>query len=494
MSRHLQLVLVWILLQAVFTGWFTSNRLDLIQQRFEQDSRIGQRLLTEEASKLDSVLDTMVTYSAQSPQLHSFLPIAAELSARYPAILKVARYRPSIGWETADGTTPPSDLETARRRSLLLKRAVMTPLSGWPRSYWLVLERPGAPGFALNITPGALAPATSWPAGLQRVILRSGQTSLEPVNRAEPQNFIPLRFVIAQRLASRSQPLVMQAETVVSLPQLPWAPVLSLALASAFILWGLNAFLDQRETVTRTRRQTHFIQMARLNTLGEMAAGMAHEINQPLTAILANCQASLRLMSEEEADLELVRESIGIAAVQAKRAAAIISRLREDLDRPRQDIHNQRVVLAQIVDEVLFLLEPDCNARAIRIRFTRRDDKLQVRANRVALEQVVHNLLSNAMEAMRETPAERRLIELAVFARGDSAVLLVSDRGAGIPLEVLPRLFEPFFTTRKNGMGLGLAICETLIGELGGNIHAENRAAGGARFIVALPRAQNHEH
>jgi len=490
MSRHLQLVLLWILLQAVFAGWFTTSRFDLIQQRFEQDSHIGQRMLTEEASKLEAVLDTLVTYGVASPEPHVFLPMAAELAARYPAILKVARYRLGLGWEVADGTQPPDGLEAARARSLRLKRAVMTPLSGWPRSYWLVLERTGAPGFALNILPEALAPSASWPPSLQRVLLRSGLTSVVPLSRSEPAQATPLRFVITQRLGNRSQPLVMQAETVVSLLQLPWAPILSLALASAFILLGLNAFLEQRDTVARARRQTHFTQLARLNTLGEMAAGMAHEINQPLTAILANCQASLRMMEDEDSDLELVRESIGIAAVQAKRAASIISRLREDMERPRQDIYTQRVALAHIVDEVLYLLEPDCNARAIRIRFSRRDDKLEVRANRVALEQVVHNLLSNAMEALRDTPAERRNIELAVFARGDSAVLAVSDRGPGIPPDVLPRLFEPFFTTRKNGMGLGLAICETLIGELGGSIRAENRAAGGARFTIVLPRLE----
>src|SRR2546427_1220256 len=104
MSRHLQLVLLWILLQAVFAGWLTSNRLDLIEQRFEQDSRLGQRLLTEEASKLEAVLDTLVTYGAQSPHLTSVLPVFVELSARYPAILNVARYRPHLGWQVADGT------------------------------------------------------------------------------------------------------------------------------------------------------------------------------------------------------------------------------------------------------------------------------------------------------------------------------------------------------------------------------------------------------
>lgn len=491
MSRHLQLVLLWILLQAVFTGWFTTSRLDQIQQRFEQDSRIGQRLLTEQASKLEAVLDTLVTYGVQAPAPAALLPMLEQLSARYPAILNIARYQPGHGWQVSGGSPAPQGLEEARRRSLRLQRAAMMPLSGWPRSYWLVLERAGAPSFALNVMPAALAPSASWPPSLHRVLLRAGQTSVLTLDRHTQEPLTPLRFVIAQRLGNRSQPLVMQAETTVMLRQLPWAPVLSLALASAFILWGLNAFLEQREKVVRARRQTHFIQLARLNTMGELAAGMAHEVNQPLTGILANCQASLRLLEDDEdADLELVRESIGTAAAQAKRAAAIISRLREDLGRPRQDIHTQQVVLTQIVDEVLYLLEPDCNARAIRIRFARRDDKLQVRANRVALEQVVHNLLSNAMEALRETPVERRNIELAVFARGDSAVLVVSDRGPGIPPDVLPRLFEPFFTTRKNGMGLGLAICETLTGEMGGTIRAENRAAGGARFTVVLPRME----
>jgi signal transduction histidine kinase len=491
MSRHLQLVLLWIFLQAVFAGWFISNRMDLIEQRFEQDTRLGQRLMAQELSELDAILDALVIYDVQAQAGPDLSGTYSQLAIRYPAILDLARYRSTDGWQQAGPGPLPDAVARAMQQSLTLRRAVMTPLEGRPRTYWLVLAQNARTGFALKIQPSALVPVKDWPASLHHVKLRYGLTSLDPVVLPHQLAESPMRFVIAQRLPSHSQPLVIQTETRVGFAQLPWEPILSLALASALILWGLNAFLDQRETVLRARRQTHFVQVARLNTLGEMAARLAHEINQPLTAIFANWQASVRMLEEEEVDMELVRESIGTAAAQAKRAAGIISRLREDLERPRQERPEPPMRLVQMVDEVLFLLEPDCNARAIRIRFSRRDESVAIRADRVAIEQVIHNLLSNALEAMRETQPERRLIELALYSRGHEPVLTVSDKGAGIPPEVLPRLFEPFFTTRKTGMGLGLSICETLIGQFGGAISAENRPAGGARFTVVLPRVES---
>jgi signal transduction histidine kinase len=490
MSRQLQLVLLWIFLQAAAFGWLSSARLDQIQQRFEQDSRLGLRLLGEETSKLEALLDALV--SAQAPQRSgdSLYPLFQRLSMHYPALFDLADFRPGRGWRLGSGAPEPAGLERARQQSILLGHAVMTPLNGMSHSYWLVLAHDEQAAFALKVAPLLLVPGKEWPLGLQQVHLRSGLSDLALITPAPAYHMVPFRFVFAARVASRSQPFVLQAETQFGQERLPWAPILSLALASALILWGLNAFLEQRATVLRARRQAHLAQSARLNTLGEMAAGMAHEINQPLTAILANCQASLRLLNEEEAELELVRESIDIAASQAKRAAAIIQRLRDGLENTPSATPLQPLALAEMVDEVLFVLEPDCQARSVRVRFVRRDDSVMVRVDRIAIEQVIHNLLTNALEALRETPPKRRLIELAVQARGDQALLTVSDRGPGIPPELLPRLFEPFFTTRKAGMGLGLSICETLVGQFGGEIGAENRATGGARFTIVLPRVE----
>ncbi|AXK40644.1 sensor histidine kinase [Crenobacter cavernae] len=492
MSRQLQLVLLWVFIQAVFAGLMMGNRLDALELQFEQDARIAHRLLSQEAVELDAVLNTLVAAHPRADTPEALERLDAQLAAIYPQIADIAFSLPGRGWRLSSGRAAPSELAEAYAKSATLSRSVMTRFSGRPARYWLVRTRDDGAAYALWLDPARFVAGNEWPNTLKPVLLRDGHGTI-PLVQAGPDAPLAVRLVLTRNLASVSQPMLMQAETRILPKQLPWATVASLALATGFILWGLNAFLDQRQTVLRARRQARFVQVARLNTLGEMAAGMAHELNQPLTSILANCQASLRVLDDEEPDTALIREALSLSVTQAKRAGEIIARLREDVLRPREARRTQILALAQVVDETVFLVEPECRKREVRVKFNRRDDSLFVRADRVALEQVIHNLLSNALEAMRDTPPERRLIELAVVSRGKEVMLTVSDRGPGIPPEVLPRLFEPFFTTRQTGMGLGLSICETLIGEMGGVVAADNRAVGGARFVVTLPRVETKE-
>jgi C4-dicarboxylate-specific signal transduction histidine kinase len=227
-------------------------------------------------------------------------------------------------------------------------------------------------------------------------------------------------------------------------------------------------------------------QVARLNTLGELAAGMAHELNQPLTALLANTQAVSRLLRDEPPDLALVQRATDDAVQQARRAADVVGRLRRAVERPDVRTIAQPMALEQPLRSALHLLEPEFRRRQV-LTQVESDGAPQVMADPVAVEQIVHNLLMNALHALEQVPVDARRIRLWLGVEQGQGVLRVTDSGPGIAADVLPRLFQPFFSTRPGGMGLGLSLCETLATGMGGALTAANAEPRGAVFTLQLP-------
>jgi PAS domain S-box-containing protein len=243
--------------------------------------------------------------------------------------------------------------------------------------------------------------------------------------------------------------------------------------------------LKVAETEAKQRRQevTH---LTRVAILGELSGALAHELNQPLTAILSNAQAGQRLLARESIDLAEVGQILEDIASDDLRAGEVINRLRALLKRGETSL--RPLDLNDVTTEVLALARSELIERHVTVDTRLAPALPSVRGDRVQLQQVMLNLLLNACEAMStRTPAERTLTVSTAVDGDGLLVASIADRGSGIPPDAADRLFEPFFTTKRHGLGLGLSICRSIVAAHGGRLWADNNLDGGATFTLALP-------
>jgi PAS domain S-box-containing protein len=226
--------------------------------------------------------------------------------------------------------------------------------------------------------------------------------------------------------------------------------------------------------------------VARVTMMGELTSSLAHELNQPLTAILSNAQAAQRLLGDGEPDLEELREILADIVADDDRAGEIIQRLRTLLRKGELEFRDLDV--NALVLDVVRLVRSDAIIKSISVTVDLAPDLPRVRADRVQIQQVILNLMINAIDAVMSRPAVGRKLLIRTGAGTDGAVnVAVRDSGPGIPPDKLERVFEPFFTTKANGMGMGLAIARSILHSHGGRLWAENAPGGGAAFTLALP-------
>ena len=242
----------------------------------------------------------------------------------------------------------------------------------------------------------------------------------------------------------------------------------------------------QAEIEAATQR-LELAHLSRVALLGELTGTLAHELSQPLTAILSNAQAAENILAREPVDIDEVRAALKDVIDSNRRARAFIERLRAML---RKDgIRHQPVDVNDVVREVIELLHSELLSRRITATAALSSGMPRVLGDRVQLQQVVLNLLLNACDAMRETPALERRVAVATVTHDGFVEIVVSDNGMGIPSDQLERVFEPFVTFRSDGLGLGLAISRSIMGTHGGSIAAETNAERGATFRCFLPIA-----
>ena len=238
--------------------------------------------------------------------------------------------------------------------------------------------------------------------------------------------------------------------------------------------------------------QIELARVTRVTTLGELTASIAHEVNQPLAAIIADASACLQWLSADRPDLDSVREALAAMIKDGERAADVIGRIRALLSRSRVD--PEPCDLAGIVHEVLPLVAPEMGRHGIVLQTALAPELTPVLGDRIQLQQVLLNLLVNAAEAMRETPPERRRVVVRSTAEcGDDgawAVLAVEDAGVGFREQDEARLFEPFYTTKPSGLGMGLSISRSIIERHGGRLWATPNPDHGATFHFALPETE----
>jgi two-component system, LuxR family, sensor kinase FixL len=234
------------------------------------------------------------------------------------------------------------------------------------------------------------------------------------------------------------------------------------------------------------RAQERLAQVARFASMGEMAAGLSHELNQPLAAIATYAQACDRLLANPTAELPAVQDALRQIAAQALRAGEIIRRLRQ-LVRERKSEH-RREDLNEVVAEVAALAAHDLRTQRVVLEFDLAGALPRVDVDRVQIQQVLLNLVRNAIEALGELPAARRHITLGTAALDNRRIeICVRDEGPGVTPEAMARMFDPFFTTKPEGTGLGLAISRTIARAHHGTLGHRAGSDGGSEFFLRLP-------
>jgi len=241
-----------------------------------------------------------------------------------------------------------------------------------------------------------------------------------------------------------------------------------------------EALRQAREELTRVTRVT---------TLGELAASIAHEINQPLAAIGADANACLHWLAADRPDLDSVREALTAIVKDGHRAGAVITRIRTLL--ARSSVAHGPCDLTGVIRDVLPLVGPEIGRHGILLQTSLAPDLPQVMGDGIQLQQVLLNLLLNAAEAVREVPPQRRrlVVSSTVEDRDDGpwAVVAVEDAGVGFGEDEAARLFEAFYTTKPGGLGMGLSISRSIMDAHGGRLWATANAGHGATFHFALP-------
>jgi len=245
-----------------------------------------------------------------------------------------------------------------------------------------------------------------------------------------------------------------------------------------------QALHEVEEDARRHREQIN--QLSRVSLLGEMTALLAHELNQPLSAIVSNASAGTRFIDQGREDSATLRDILVDVASDALRANDIIGNVRNTIK--KGDPTRRRIDLNDLVTNVAHVVRPDAVAYSCEVKTSLAKDLPPIEGDPVQIQQVLVNLVSNAFDAMRQTPPGQRKVEISTDGNGDGEVRLsVRDHGTGIRPEVYERLFDQFFTTKEHGLGMGLAIVRSIVESHGGKIDAENVADGGARFHFTLP-------
>jgi signal transduction histidine kinase len=282
---------------------------------------------------------------------------------------------------------------------------------------------------------------------------------------------------------------IVQFRQLIFWEQYRWYVIAALAIIAlqAVSIIGLlleHARRKRSETDLRHNRE-QLAHVTRVSTMGELAASLAHELNQPLTAILSNAQAAQRFLDANPAELKEVREILEDIVTDNSRAGEVIRRLRALVK--KEELEFAPINIVTVINEVVQLLHSDGILRKIRVEVECQDGLPSVRGDRVQLQQVVLNLLINAFDAMKDETAKERNVKVRAKINGAGMIeVSVQDHGTGLTSDSLTQIFQPFYTTKREGLGMGLPISRSIIEAHGGRLWAENNTDPGATFYFTV--------
>lgn len=484
-------LLIWACSVAFALGGLAFYERQNLLRELTVKSQTLHRLASQRADQHDAHLTSLsaIFVAGGVARQDLLLDVAATIKRFYPRItsVNVVPYDPSHPViETQPGLSAQARdyvVELARGSTGALQIGQMPDL---PDHYLLVKRTPNSDaaqyGLALVINARGLIatddPFWDAPSASLRLATPDSQTALVGQLQSKEAGF-------SKPLGSASQPLVFEAFLAVGLSDiLPFGKVLSvIALVTALLALSAFGFKQRARTKDAENRaklsaqETRLAHASRVNAMGEMASGMAHELAQPLTAILSQAQAGRHLARRGEVDrLGTVLDD---TVSQAQRAADILERLRR-WSKPNRALP-EACSVHEAAQSVQNLLALEAKTKGAAIALSLHGDPLFVDADPVELEQVVFNLVRNALDA---SPAAEVTIRTRVSGR--FVILDVSDTGPGVPEHLRPRIFEPFVTGRPDGTGLGLALCQRLVEEMGGDIMLLDGAEQ-TTFRISLP-------
>jgi C4-dicarboxylate-specific signal transduction histidine kinase len=235
-----------------------------------------------------------------------------------------------------------------------------------------------------------------------------------------------------------------------------------------------------------TRLRNELAHVNRVGTVDALASAIAHEINQPLAAILSNAQAAIRFLNDDQPDIKEIRETLIDIVKDDKRAGEIIRQIRGLVK--KEVLSNKPYKLNGIIKNVLKLLHSEIVIQDI-ILTTDLDSGIKtLSGDSIQMQQVILNILMNAIEAVKEQTADTRSIKISTRVDGENGVFVsITDTGPGIREDKMEKIFDSFHTTKSEGMGLGLSLCHSIVDASGGNLQAENSPEGGAKLTIWLP-------
>jgi C4-dicarboxylate-specific signal transduction histidine kinase len=253
-------------------------------------------------------------------------------------------------------------------------------------------------------------------------------------------------------------------------------------------LLGISIDITERKQAELDAQQdrAELSHLSRVALIGEMSTSIAHELNQPLAGILSNAAAGQRFIDQGDVDLAEIRELLGDIIADGRRASDVMRGIREMVKKGQ--VARRPVDLNEVVMDAVRMISPDAVLHSCQVETSLDPNLRSIEGDPVQLQQVLLNLVINAFDGMRDTPVARRKVVIATQSNGDATICAsVRDYGVGISEEMRDRVFRPFFTTKSEGLGLGLAIVRSIVESHGGTITVENAEGGGARFGFVLP-------
>ena len=507
----------WVILGLAYLYFTAVSQRSLIEAELERETGNLHRIMSQRADQHDAHLTSLsaLAISGEKPQIDLVLQVAGAIQRFYPRVTEIDLVSlhpdlPSISTRanSDDVTKIRSVGRAAAARSTGRFELLPSPVSA--RRYLIVKRSPNteAARFALIIEVDAKVLAkteslfwekrdASIDLSLPDGYLLVGDSMEDSSTRAG--SAFTQWLTTRREFSSRTQPLILVTKLVYGAKDL--FPVDRVIIGLVIIGGILATFVIVIKLVSKTRsaeqrarlgeQDARIAHASRVNALGEIASGMAHELNQPLTAILSQSQAGVKLIARHDTDPSVIETILKNNITQSKRAADIIVRLREwtrtapPVSAP-QDVN-------RCIENVVFLLGPDCRRQGIDVTVQTDPAEPEVLGDSVEIEQVLFNLVRNALEAQEQASEEVKTIRVSSLTSGQQVILTVTDNGPGIDPKMRDRLFEPFATGKEKGMGLGLVLCERIVERMDGDIDIRDRFDGGVTAQIRLPLVARKE-